>query len=172
VEAGGNQTGDVASDEGDSEPNGNASESAEIVVTTLTPQVEAAPVTAVTVVAAAAADVAPVVVAPEAVDVAEVVARAPIVAPVVVTEPVAVATAPAAPAAPIVVQTAPSAPVAQASLFEIAGTLNQVGLELVQTRSDAPRAAIETPAPQLGRKPKASVVIASEPLQMVETRNE
>jgi hypothetical protein len=94
----------------------------------------------------------------------------------VVAAPIAAAIAPVAPVAPIVVPaiapTVPSVPVAQASLFEIAGTLNQVGLELVQTRSDVPRAAIEAPEPQLGRKPKASVIIASEPLQMVETRNE
>jgi ribonuclease E len=43
---------------------------------------------------------------------------------------------------------------------------------MIETSSDAPKpVAIEAPAQPLGRKPKPAVVIASEPLQMVETRN-
>ena len=73
--------------------------------------------------------------------------------------------APAAmPAAdPIIV---PPAPV------DLTGTLQKVGLELVETSHSAPPADSFAPAQPLGRKPKPAPVIVNEPLQMVETKND
>jgi ribonuclease E len=51
--------------------------------------------------------------------------------------------------------------------------LNQAGLLLIETSAGArPAEPIVMPTQALGRKPKPAPVIASEPLQMVETRHE
>jgi ribonuclease E len=140
--------------------------------------VEAAPVASPVVEAVA------VVEEPVAVQAVVVVEPAPTVAP----EPVAaVAPAPtfvavAEPAAelvsPVVVETVavvetPVAPAPQPVVLDIPGSLQQAGLEMVETSSAAPQSAatLEPPKP-LGRKPRPAVVIASEPLQMVETKND
>jgi ribonuclease E len=93
----------------------------------------------------------------------------PVVEPVPVEPHAAVASpAPQLPPAaePIAVQ-AESAPV------NIADNLAQVGLVMIETAASKAQSAvpIETPVQPLGRKPKAQVTIADEPLQMVETRN-
>ncbi len=61
---------------------------------------------------------------------------------------------------------------ASAPAVDLAATLEQVGLVMIQTSSAAtqPATSAETPI-TLGRKPKVPVVIAEQPLQMVETRH-
>jgi ribonuclease E len=54
---------------------------------------------------------------------------------------------------------------------DLKGSLQQAGLELVETSHAAPPADSFAPAQPLGRKPKPAPVIVSEPLQMVETKN-
>jgi ribonuclease E len=69
---------------------------------------------------------------------------------------------------------APPAPVAApaAAPVDLGASLQSAGLVMIETSSDVPKPVpVETPAPALGRKPKPAAVIASEPLQMVETRN-
>jgi ribonuclease E len=68
---------------------------------------------------------------------------------------------------PIIVPPAPKpAPV------DLSGSLQQAGLVMIETSNAAPRpAAVVEPAQALGRKPKPAQVIADEPLQMVETKN-
>jgi ribonuclease E len=68
---------------------------------------------------------------------------------------------------PIIVPPAP-----QPAPVDITGTLQKVGLELVETSHSAPPADSFAPAQPLGRKPKPAPVIVSEPLQMVETKND
>ncbi|MBI5898207.1 MAG: Rne/Rng family ribonuclease [Rhodocyclales bacterium] len=97
-----------------------------------------------------------------------VIAEAP--APVV-TEPIQViAAAPAAPAPtpdPIVLPPVPApAPV------DLSASLQQAGLVMIETSSAAPREQPQPEAPKLGRKPRPTQVVATEPLQMVETRRE
>ena len=96
-----------------------------------------------------------------------------------VVEPVAAAeeTAVAAPVAvaPAVVETATpvvSEP-ASVALVDLAATLADSGLVMVQTTSAAPMVTVAEPAPKLGRarKPKAVVAGSDEPLVMVETGN-
>jgi ribonuclease E len=85
-----------------------------------------------------------------------------------IAQPVAAPYQPATPVAdPIIVPPAPKpAPV------DISGSLQQAGLVMIETSNTAPRpAATPEPAPALGRKPRPAPVIASEPLQMVETKN-
>ncbi len=112
-------------------------------------------------------------VAPTAVVVAE-----PIPLPVAVPAPAPVAEPapqfvaappqPVMPAAdPIIVPPAPKpAPV------DLSGSLQQAGLELVETSHAAPPADSFAPAQPLGRKPRPAPVIVNEPLQMVETKND
>jgi len=95
----------------------------------------------------------------------------PVAAPAPVAEsipqPVAATPQPIAPAIdPIIVPPAP-----EAAPVDISGSLQQAGLVMIETSNAAPRPAVSEPAPALGRKPKPAPVIASEPLQMVETKN-
>jgi ribonuclease E len=100
--------------------------------------------------------------------------RVEVPAPQPVVEPVSVEPVPSAapapqlppPVEPIAVQVEP-APV------NIADNLAQVGLVMIETAASKTQSAlaVETPIQPLGRKPKAQVAIADEPLQMVETRN-
>jgi ribonuclease E len=106
----------------------------------------------------------PVVAEPAAPSAVAVPAPAPEVeaAPQVVAAPAQTAM----PAAdPIIVPSAP-APV------DLSGSLQKAGLELVETSHSAPPADSFAPAQPLGRKPKPAPVIVSEPLQMVETKND
>jgi ribonuclease E len=78
-----------------------------------------------------------------------------------------------APAAEPVAAVVPPAPVAE-PVVDVAANLEQAGLVMIETAANRAQAAapIELPKPQLGRKPRAAVVVADEPLQMVETRRE
>jgi ribonuclease E len=91
------------------------------------------------------------------------------------------AVAEAAPAAPMpevaVAVVAQPEPVVQAPVVpvvDVAANLEQAGLVMIETAAPRgqPAAPVELPRPQLGRKPKPPVVVASEPLQMVETRHD
>jgi ribonuclease E len=66
----------------------------------------------------------------------------------------------------------PPLPVAEATPVDLTATLESVGLVMVQTSSSGVAASpvVATLQP-LGRKPKPAAVVANEPLQMVETRN-
>jgi hypothetical protein len=86
--------------------------------------------------------------------------------PAAMPEPV-VATMPPAAADPIIVPPAPQAPVA-----DVKETLQQVGLVMIETSHAAPVADMLAPTQPLGRKPRPAPVIASEPLQMVETKHD
>lgn len=85
---------------------------------------------------------------------------------------------PAASASPAHVPSVPPAaspepaPVAPAAQVDTAASLEQAGLILIETAAHAPAPIASEPPPKLGRKPRPAVVIASEPLQMVETRAE
>ena len=83
--------------------------------------------------------------------------------------PAEAAAAPAAVPAPVAPPVAVAAPVAA---VDLTASLQQAGLQLVETSSDKPRPAAQTAAPAqpLGRKPRPVVVIADEPLQIVETK--
>ncbi|HZV53795.1 MAG TPA: Rne/Rng family ribonuclease [Rhodocyclaceae bacterium] len=61
-----------------------------------------------------------------------------------------------------------------APVIDVATNLQQAGLVMIETAAGTPRPAppLEVPQPRLGRKPKASVVVVQEPLQMVETRHD
>jgi ribonuclease E len=78
-------------------------------------------------------------------------------------------------AAPIQVPATPVAPPAPiVAPVDLGASLEQAGLVLIETSGhnhSAPAYAPES-APKLGRKPRPAPVIASEALQMVETRNE
>jgi ribonuclease E len=102
---------------------------------------------------------------------AEAVAPAPVVVepaprPAAVPEPVVVAMPPPA-ADPIIVSPAP-----QPAAVDVKESLQQVGLVMIETSHAAPAADSFAPAQPLGRKPKPAPVIASEPLQMVETKHD
>lgn len=58
--------------------------------------------------------------------------------------------------------------------IDISSDLANAGLVMIETAANKAQASavIELPKPQLGRKPKAPVLVAEEPLQMVETRRE
>jgi ribonuclease E len=126
----------------------------------------------------------PVTAAPAEVPVVAPVIAAPVVveaAVAAVFEVAAVVEADAAPVEPPVASavtpiTAASGPIVvpaePVSVEKIAASLESAGLQLVQTRNDAPRPAVVAEAPKLGRKPKAVAPVASEPLQMVETRRD
>ena len=55
---------------------------------------------------------------------------------------------------------------------DLSGSLQQAGLELVETSHAAPPADSFAPAQPLGRKPRPAPGIVNEPLQMVETKND
>jgi ribonuclease E len=85
----------------------------------------------------------------------------------VAATPVVVAPEPAATAEPIIVTPAPVA-----APIDLGASLQNAGLVMIETSSDAPKPLpVEVPAQALGRKPKPAVAVVSEPLQMVETRN-
>jgi ribonuclease E len=101
----------------------------------------------------------PAAVAPEAVQ-----------PPVAVAETVpAVETAVAAPVEAPAVE-AVAEPVAPTPAISLGSNLEQAGLVMIETSAASPAVFIESEQPKLGRKPKAPVAIADEPLQMVETR--
>ena len=62
----------------------------------------------------------------------------------------------------------PPAPVEAAAPIDLSANLEQAGLVMIETQAK-PAATPAEPAPVLGRKPRPAVVIAEEPLQMVET---
>jgi ribonuclease E len=84
-----------------------------------------------------------------------------------IPQPAAAPVQPAMPVAdPIIVPPEPKpAPV------DLSGSLQQAGLVMIETSHSAPAASTFEPAQPLGRKPKPAPVIANEPLQMVETKN-
>ncbi|TVT54832.1 MAG: Rne/Rng family ribonuclease [Azoarcus sp. PHD] len=115
---------------------------------------------------AIAAEVAPAVVEPEAVPAAVVEAEAIVTAtevesPAVVEE-----------AAPVAASASAQAPAALGPI-DLAGVLEDAGLVMIETSQDKKvsfgNGAPEAPQ-QLGRKPRAPVVIVEEPLQQVETQ--
>ena len=55
--------------------------------------------------------------------------------------------------------------------IDLKPALDQAGLVMIETQNMAPREAYMQPPPVLGRKPRAQVQVAAEPLQMVETKN-
>jgi hypothetical protein len=69
---------------------------------------------------------------------------------------------------------APIAPIAvPVPEVDLTADLNQAGLVMIETTGAKPAVTpVATAAPVLGRKPKPPVVIAAEPLQMVETRHD
>jgi ribonuclease E len=85
--------------------------------------------------------------------------------PAAIPEPV-VATMPAPAADPIIVPPAPQPAV------DVKESLQQVGLVMIETSHAAPVVDVFAPAQPLGRKPRPAAVIASEPLQMVETKQD
>ena len=94
---------------------------------------------------------------------------APAVAEAPAAIPVTTAAEPVA--EPIVVPPAP-APAPAPAPVDLGASLQQAGLVLIETSSAAPRAMVADEAPKLGRKPRPAQVVANEPLQMVETRQE
>jgi len=57
--------------------------------------------------------------------------------------------------------------------IDMSASLQQAGLVMIETSSDKPPVAPpEQPSSPLGRKPRAVEVVASEPLQMVETKHD
>jgi hypothetical protein len=129
----------------------------------------AAPLVEPVVASEVAPPVAPVAVVPNV--------PASMVEPTAVAAPVAdVTVAYAAPsasiaepdAAPMAADPAPEASPPPAPAVDIAASLESAGLQMVQTRFSAPPPAEDKPV--LGRKPKPVVVLADEPLQMVETQ--
>jgi hypothetical protein len=129
-----------------------------------TPEVAASepaePVAVATVEPALVVEAAPSEPTSVAVEVAPV--AAPVVAPVVASPEPEVAVAAQAPQAP------------QPPAVDLSATLEHVGLVMIETAATRTQSAapIEIAKPQLGRKPKAPVVIPDEPLQMVETRHD
>jgi hypothetical protein len=109
----------------------------------------------------------------------------PAIVPVVAAEPVVqsaipdqaaaepappVATAPAP--TPIVVALAPVVvPPPAVQPIDLSASLQQAGLQLVETSSSAAPTTVPTPQ-ALGRKPRATAVLNAEPLQMVETKRD
>ncbi|MDP1524725.1 MAG: Rne/Rng family ribonuclease [Rhodocyclaceae bacterium] len=79
-------------------------------------------------------------------------------------------------AAPVETVTAPTvAPLAAvapppAEPVDLSSELQKAGLQLVETSGSTAPVMVVAPAPTLGRKPKAAVVIPDEPLQLVETQ--
>jgi hypothetical protein len=55
---------------------------------------------------------------------------------------------------------------------DLSATLQQVGLVMIETAASRGGEPIVVEQPRLGRKPKAVTVVASEPLQMVETKRD
>ena len=68
---------------------------------------------------------------------------------------------------------APTPKPGPAPVADLSTNLGQSGLVMIETAASsvAPATSVEAPQQALGRKPKAAVVVAAEPLQMVETRH-
>ncbi len=118
--------------------------------------------------AAPAAAAAPAPAAAEPAATVEAVVAAPVAAepapqPVAAPEPVVAATPPPA-ADPIIVP--------PPAVVDVKESLQQVGLVMIETSHAAPAADPFAAAQPLGRKPRPAPVIASEPLQMVETKHD
>jgi ribonuclease E len=108
----------------------------------------------------------------------------PVIEPVVSVEatgsqPVPVEPVPVEPVAAVTIepQPLPVEPIAvkaESAPINIAANLEQVGLVMIETAAGKTLSAppIETSSQPLGRKPKAAIAIASEPLQMVETHHD
>lgn len=96
------------------------------------------------------------------------VVEAPVEPAPVVVAPVA---APTEPEVAVAVQPEPAIPV---PAVDLTANLEQAGLVMIETAATRIQSAmpIEPAKPQLGRKPKAPVVVPDEPLQMVETRHD
>jgi hypothetical protein len=77
-------------------------------------------------------------------------------------------------AVPVVAQPEPAVQAPVVPVVDVSANLEQAGLVMIETAATRVQSAapIELPKPQLGRKPKAQVVVADEPLQMVETRHD
>jgi ribonuclease E len=74
---------------------------------------------------------------------------------------------------PIQLQPETVAAAPSTSAADLATSLDNAGLVMIETSGNHGHAAIHAPEPQkLGRKPRPAPVIVNEPLQMVETRNE
>ncbi|MBA3033503.1 MAG: Rne/Rng family ribonuclease [Gammaproteobacteria bacterium] len=97
------------------------------------------------------------------------------ITPAPATEPVAVLISPETPAAPEVPKTvAPVetvAAVAPPPPVDLSASLQQAGLQMVETSNAVAVPAVPSVVQPLGRKPKPAVVIPAEPLQMVETQH-
>ncbi len=110
---------------------------------------------------------------PAAPDVASVAVSAVEIAPAVV---VAVAVPDTAAVTEVIAATevaeAAPHPIVETKPVDLTTTLESAGLVMVQTSSSGVAASpvVATPQP-LGRKPKPAAIVANEPLQMVETRN-
>lgn len=73
---------------------------------------------------------------------------------------------------PIAATAVASPLIAPENPIDLSSELEKAGLQLVETSGSVAQIPVpQTPAPQLGRKPKPAPVINSEPLQMVETQN-
>ncbi|MDP2171418.1 MAG: ribonuclease E/G, partial [Rhodocyclaceae bacterium] len=101
------------------------------------------------------------------------------ITPAPAAEPVAVLISPETPAAPQAPTTIapPVAPVETVSAvaptppIDLSASLQQAGLQMVETSNAVVVPVAPSTAQPLGRKPKPAVVIAAEPLQMVETQH-
>ncbi|MDK9704338.1 MAG: Rne/Rng family ribonuclease [Sulfuritalea sp.] len=95
------------------------------------------------------------------------------VAPLVAAaEPAPLPVAEAAPAPKPAVEPIIVPPASKPAVVDVKESLQQVGLVMIETSHAAPPADTFAPAQPLGRKPKPAPVIASEPLQMVETKHD
>jgi ribonuclease E len=94
-------------------------------------------------------------------------------APAVVIEPVAEVQPFVATPTPALSPESTPAFIAERSAVDVSSSLQQAGLVMIETASIAQPIIVEqTPAQALGRKPKPVQIIADEPLQMVETKQE
>jgi ribonuclease E len=95
-------------------------------------------------------------------------AAVPVSAPVIEAQ-VAVPREAAAEPAPVV---SPAPQIEPAAPVDIDADLQQAGLVMIETAATSVAVPVEPLEPKLGRKPKAPMAIAEEPLQMVETRRD
>jgi hypothetical protein len=87
----------------------------------------------------------------------------------VIEAQVAVPREAAAEPAPVV---SPAPQIEPAAPVDIDADLQQAGLVMIETAATSVAVPVEPLEPKLGRKPKAPMAIAEEPLQMVETRRD
>ncbi len=153
--------------------------SADVVETSVTPSLQTEGVVA----AAAPAVVAEAAVAPRAMPWPTPVAEAPaapqpeaapaVAAPEVAAPVAAAVVEPTVMAESVAVKVTPS-PTPAAEPIDLTANLQQAGLVMIETAAEntAPAAPIVDAPKPLGRKPKPVAVIAAEPLQMVETKQD